>query len=239
LKNDPISQVHRGLLPFRVWQIFNALVDFAKKGKGPEFLCAAGVLTHYVGDACQPLHISYLHDGDPLRKFVYTFKKGKKEGRTEERALGAGVHSAYEDDMVNAHRADILAGLKQTPKTQSAEMLTSGLEAAKATIAMMRTTFTNLPPIDIVNAFINFHGTPKQRSEIFWQKFGAKTIKSMQSGAHLLAVLWESAWKVGGGESNVKATGLKKITPQKAMSICGNPMFVPSVSIAEIGKLLK
>ena len=29
------------------------------------FLCAAGVLAHYIGDACQPLHISYLHDGDP------------------------------------------------------------------------------------------------------------------------------------------------------------------------------
>ena len=30
------------------------------------FLCAAGCLAHYVGDACQPLHISRLHHGQPL-----------------------------------------------------------------------------------------------------------------------------------------------------------------------------
>ena len=59
--------MHRGLLPFRVWQIFDEMVRFAKAGKVPEFVCAAGVMTHYLGDACQPLHISYLHDGDPER----------------------------------------------------------------------------------------------------------------------------------------------------------------------------
>src|SRR6185503_2557605 len=65
LSGDPISAKHRGLLPFRVWQIFNDMVRFVKAGKVAEFVCAAGVLTHYVGDACQPLHISFLHDGDP------------------------------------------------------------------------------------------------------------------------------------------------------------------------------
>ena len=52
-----------GLLPFRVWQIFDLMVDYAKTGKLPQFVCAAGVLAHYVGDACQPLHGSYLADG--------------------------------------------------------------------------------------------------------------------------------------------------------------------------------
>jgi hypothetical protein len=55
LEGKPIEMVHRGLLPFRVWQIFDEMVDFAKDGKAGEFVCAAGVLTHYLGDACQPL----------------------------------------------------------------------------------------------------------------------------------------------------------------------------------------
>jgi hypothetical protein len=54
-----------GLLPFRVWQIYDAMVDFVKNGERDKFVCAAGVLAHYVGDACQPLHISFLHHGDP------------------------------------------------------------------------------------------------------------------------------------------------------------------------------
>jgi len=77
LKDDDIKPQHRGLLPFRVWQIFDKMTDFAKDGDARRFLCAAGVLTHYIGDACQPLHISYLHDGDPLRAYEYTFQEGR------------------------------------------------------------------------------------------------------------------------------------------------------------------
>src|SRR5262249_41156365 len=61
-RNEPIEMRHRGLLPFRVWQIFDAMMRFVAEGKAGEYVCAAGTLTHYIGDACQPLHISYLHD---------------------------------------------------------------------------------------------------------------------------------------------------------------------------------
>ena len=30
-----------------------------------DFVCAAGILAHYIGDACQPLHTSQLFDGPP------------------------------------------------------------------------------------------------------------------------------------------------------------------------------
>lgn len=96
------------MLPFRVWQIFEMVgfpsdADFHEK-----FVCAAGVLTHNVGDACQPLRISYIHDGDPLQATIHTVRhvRGKKAGTTEDvkKALGEVVHSAYEDDMVNNMR---------------------------------------------------------------------------------------------------------------------------------------
>jgi hypothetical protein len=39
-----------GLLPFRVWQIFDEMVRQLKARDDTKFLCAAGVLAHYVGD---------------------------------------------------------------------------------------------------------------------------------------------------------------------------------------------
>jgi hypothetical protein len=237
LTDEPITANHRGLLPFRVWQIFDAMIEFVGDGKAPQFVCAAGVLTHYLGDACQPLHISFLHDGDPLRKVEHTFQKGKHAGETEERPLGQGVHSAYEDAMVNAHRKDILDALKATPKVTKAELIDNGFEAAKRTIEMMRTTFNLLPPPEIVEAFIAFKGKPKDRSEFLWKKFGKRTIKSMQGGAHLLAVIWESAWALGDGEDNIASTAaLKKAA---AMKICADPDFVPSLTVDRIGATLK
>jgi hypothetical protein len=236
LKDKPIEQIHRGLLPFRVWQIFDDMVEFVSKGQMPEFVCAAGVLTHYIGDACQPLHISYLHDGDPLRKTTHTFTKGKHEGETEERPLGQGVHSAYEDAMVSVGREEILKGLKSTPKATKAEKINNGFEAAERTIAMMRDTFKTIPPVDLVNAFIDFDGKPKETSEFLWKKFGNKTIKVMQGGAHLLAVLWESAWDLGDGDINITST--RALKEAEAMKICSDPDFVPSVTIKQIGALL-
>jgi hypothetical protein len=237
MKDEPIEARHRGLLPFRVWQIFDAMVEFVSKGRMPQFVCGAGVLTHYIGDACQPLHISYLHDGDPLQKFEYTFKKGKHEGETEERPLGKGVHSAYEDAMVSAFREEILDGLKATPKATKTELVDDGFEAAKRTVVMMRDTFKAIPPVDLVEAFATFEGKPKERNEFLWKKFGKKTIEVMQDGSHLLAVLWESAWALGNGEKNVTST--RSLTQSEAMKICGDADFLPSVTIDQIGKFLK
>ena len=231
-----IEQKHRGLLPFRVWQIFDAMVEAAATGRGDEFVCAAGVLTHYIGDACQPLHISYLHDGDPENLIEHTFKKGKNEGKTEMRPFGQGVHGGYEDAMVSAFKEEVLDGLKKTPKTKKAEMITTGFDAAKLTIGMMRQTFKSIPPRRIVEEFGNFDGKPAERAEHLWNQFGKKTIANMQSGAHLLAVLWESAWEKGKGETKVTST--KALTEKQAMKICADPDFIPSVSISRVGALL-
>ena len=232
-----IKQDDRGLLPFRVWQMFDAMVEFASQGKAAEFVCAAGTLTHYIADACQPLHISYLHNGDPERKVKHTIKSGPREGDVEERVFGKGVHTGYEDTMIHANRLRVLEELKSSPRTKKDEMIETGFEAARLTIAMMRRTHKSIPPMSIVNEFGNFEGKPKERAEHLWKKFGEKTIKNMQSGAHLLAVLWESAWMTGEGEKNITST--KALTKKQAMKICANFDFIPSVTIGRIGKLLR
>ena len=62
-----IESADRGLLPFRVWQFFDAMVDALQRKDVTRYVCAAGLVAHYVGDACQPLHGSVLADGFPGR----------------------------------------------------------------------------------------------------------------------------------------------------------------------------
>ena len=200
-------------------------------------MCAAGVLAHYVGDACQPLHISYLHDGDPQQSVSRTVHHTNGTVETVKDPLGNGVHAAYEDDMVNANRKAILDALSGISKVTKAELLANGLEAAQATISLMRDTFKRIPPVDIVDAFVKFSGSRKARADAFWRQFGKNTLKCMQDGTHLIAVLWESAWVEGEGESHVKGT--KALTEKKAMSIVADRLFLPSMSVDKIGAELK
>jgi len=73
---DPkVNDRGKGLLPFRCWQIYNEMVDAVKKRDTTRYVCAAGILSHYVGDACQPLHISYMFNGDPAKLEKVTVTK--------------------------------------------------------------------------------------------------------------------------------------------------------------------
>ncbi|MFZ2053101.1 MAG: hypothetical protein WAU81_02780 [Candidatus Aminicenantales bacterium] len=61
--SDENFEYDGGYLPFRIWQIYRAMVHYLQKGEIKNFLAAAGVLAHYVGDAGMPFHISKLHHG--------------------------------------------------------------------------------------------------------------------------------------------------------------------------------
>ena len=103
---NAVSQ--RGLLPFRVWQIYQRMVDFVASRDVANYVAAAGILAHYVGDACQPLHTSYLDDGDPFRKPDGT-PSGQMLGHGK--GFAHGVHVAFEDDMLDAKYDVILKAL--------------------------------------------------------------------------------------------------------------------------------
>lgn len=86
----------QGLLPFRVWQIYRKMVEFLPNDL-TSFVAAAGILSHYVGDACQPLHSSYHSNG--YSEQATTAPTNKRDGTQGEKKIwpGQGVHSAYED----------------------------------------------------------------------------------------------------------------------------------------------
>ena len=102
--------------------------------------------------------------------------------------------------MVNFHRKEILDGLDDSPGVHKKEYITSGFEAAKATIDLMRKTFKALPPEEMLQTFLDTKKKDQDITDALWSRYGDGTIAAMQNGTHLLAVLWESAWVAGGGE---------------------------------------
>jgi hypothetical protein len=183
-----------------VHQIFDIMVDAAKKKNAKLFLCAGGVLIHYLGDACQPLHASYMANGDP----EVVVPRPKSEGNRME---AEGVHVGYEDDMI-AHgytKADLGSKLHERIAELKAKEevpdIVSGYDAAKAVIALIHATQSDIAPRQIVDEWVSLLGVQKKaRAEALWKKFGNKTVTCMARGTRYLAKIWQAAWEVGGGD---------------------------------------
>jgi hypothetical protein len=238
-RDYPGQDENRGLLPFRVWQIFDAMVYFLGQKDVERFLCAAGILSHYVGDACQPLHISYLFNGDPDRGKTVPGKDRKGNPIQKFVPFGAGVHSAYEDDMVDNHVDKLWPQVDDALKALPAgKMPESGREAAREVVKLMQATFADLHPMDIVNAYAKvMDEQPKPAAEALWKKFGTPTAKAMASGSDCLARLWQGAWKAGKGDAQV--THLGEIPTDRLAAIYQRADFLRSCTLDTIGPVLE
>lgn len=211
-----IGEDRRGALPFRVWQIFDFMADFSRAGAVSDFVCAAGIVAHYVGDACQPLHISQYHHGYDL-----TDKKH------------AAVHSVYETTMVAKHGADLIQMIPEAGAAPVAEIVPggrpTGRDAAKAVVALMQRTVVRLPPTQIVDLFNSDMG--RGQVEDMWSKLKAPTAACMQDGAMTLARIWEAAWRAGQGEANAAVGALAQDDLRHRYS---DPSFLPSYKLQDV-----
>jgi len=194
--------VNMGALPFRVWQVFDAMVAARKSGKKTAFLCAVGILSHYVGDACQPLHGSMHSDG--------------LDGAS------TGVHSAYEEKMIDAFPKEVRTGLdgfaigKLGPALNK---VTTGHEAGIACLELMRRSARRLPPTRICEVYDDLGGGgSKATLQNLWTALGDDTIACLADGARTLAMLWESAYRQGTAaafKNTVAASSLRKAYERK------------------------
>ena len=166
-KQFPAEHESRGLLPFRVWQIYDAMVSFVREGKVAEFVCAGGILSHYVGDSCQPLHISYMFNGDPDHLVPGTVRNHKTgEIQPGHVAAGTGVHAAYEDEMIDRHVEEVITGVDTKLNPASRRPLVKGGHAATvAVVDLMQQTFEAIPPREIISEFLKVeHEKPAPRA---------------------------------------------------------------------------
>ena len=191
MPTPPIDR-HRGALPFRVAEIYEEMVKFVSAKKVAEFVCAAGLVAHYVGDACQPLHVSKLHHGRP--------------GHDED-----DVHSVYETKMLDRRAAELVEGVNSSvgSKKAPATPIVGSAAAANLTVELMRKTFDLIAPMEVIDAYNAQQG--QQRVEHMWDVLGTRTCKTIANGALTLAHLWQSAWLEGNG-NQIPSTKLKTIS---------------------------
>lgn len=211
---DYYEKVHdrsKGILPFRIGLIYEEMVASVAAKDLDRFVCAAGILSHYVGDACQPLHISYMFDGEPL-----------PGGQTK----GDGVHSAYEAKMLNANAAALVAGIREgLADAAPLPNVTGSREATLAAVDLMRKTFANLSPKKIVDAFA--------AKEDLWDQFGDATIATCVEGTRTLAMLWESAWAEGNG-GDIATSRLTARDKDDLVTLYSDKDFIPSCTLKQL-----
>ena len=193
----------------------------------PRFLCAAGILSHYVGDACQPLHGSYLSDGyrDQQRPGAKTWP-------------GKGVHATFEDKMVDRYSSELLAAIGDAGdrfpniKTRA----TDGQSAAIATVELMAAASAVIAPTELCDEYIKLGGGSSVRVvDGLWDAFGERTAILMGGGALSLAAFWDAAVDV----AEVVLTGDAKIDTSALAAIYQDASFLPSLTLEEIGGVLQ
>jgi hypothetical protein len=212
-----------GALPFRVWQIYDEMVQYAKGGDIPRFLCAAGCLAHYVGDACQPLHVSRLHHGIP------PVKKG---------SVAYHVHDTYETAMINQNAGPLVDGVvKLVTGKPVAPTFSGGHGAAQRVIDLMRATFKALPPGDIVATY-NAAKTSANRVTDLWKAYGTATMGLMADGCTCLADIWASAWREAAAEPNAPQSALGPVDQKLLATYYKDPAFLPSVGLKQLAQIL-
>jgi hypothetical protein len=235
-----------GCLPFRVWQIWEAMVAYLKKRDVLRFVAAAGVMAHYVGDASQPMHCSYLHHGIPPLKTVkgrkYPFRKDSAEFKAFKKTTESKIHGIYEEGMLEVDAPSALADLNDNLRSKHPKppVIKSGFDAAHATILLMDASQRRLSPKTIINAD-DPSLTAKGRGEHLWKnkKIRDATIASLADSVRLLAVLWTAAWEKGNGDK-IAASKIREYTEAELTPIYrSEKAFLPSLSLkqmAESGK---
>lgn len=243
-----VGRVNRGLAPFRVWQLLDAMDDCLRGDDVDGFLVAAGVCAHYVGDSCQPMHGSVMSNGDRSRT-----KNRIIRGEATDVPFGTGSHEWYESLMVANNAPAVFAGVAAaaTSGGHGLERCATGKDAARATLQLMAVVARILPPLDIVNSFqkalsdyddrvdpAELEDDNEARTAItsaMWEQLGPGTIRVMVEGARYLAMIWESGWeRAGCPELAVEARDKQALTARYI-----DPEFLPSKQIDHIGALLR
>ena len=215
----------RGLLPFRCWQFFDAMVAALNANDLVGYVAAAGLVAHYVGDACQPLHGSQYADGKEV---------------PGQPTIGKGVHSAYESAMVDHRSTEILAGMQQElPDTPHPPLMESGHAVATAVVRLMDRAAQLIDPMALINAYAATKGgASKEVTTVLWEAFGPQTISTLCAGTVTLTSIWESAWRVGGGSQRFKRAQLLPMDLAQLQARYQDPAFVPSLDLDGIQPVL-
>lgn len=210
---------YMGALPFRVWQMWEEMVNAASEPDVARFICAAGLMAHYVGDASQPLHISRLHHGSDESE--------------------SDVHSTCDTTMLDRFSAEIIAGVNSALGDRKARTqgIFSGHKAAVAAVRLMANTIKTLPPEDVIRAF-NEGSQSGGRTKHMYDELGPRSAKCMAESVLTLGSLWQSAWEKGGG-NDIADSKIKAVSKAQLQKLYDNREFLEAARLPEMVDMLK
>lgn len=233
---DPPNDIHRGILPFRAWQFFDRMRDYVAAGEAAEFLTAAGILAHYVGDASQPLHGSIHADGfeDEQPDAPRLSPSRKNPDKSNKPAYrGEGIHSAYESDAIDyavRHGELFPEVLANFGADHGLALVGDGRGAAVATLKCMDEVARILPPKRIVDVYERSFVDDVSRPKALWEALHKESGEVLAWGARTLAMIWDAAWAAGGG----LPANPGRQDRDTLRDLYENPNFVKSVTVDDI-----
>ena len=100
-----------------------------------------------------------------------------------------------------------------------------GANAAHVTLELMRTTLKLIDPLEVIEAYNAEAG--RDRIPHMWEQLGGRTIRTIANGSRTLAVIWQSAWNEGKGNS-VPSTQLTAINKNSLRALYSSSSFLES-----------
>jgi hypothetical protein len=143
--------------------------------------------------------------------------------------------------MVDHQAQAILDGfVQELPNTPRPPLVTSGHEAAVATVQLMDRAAGHVDPGALVDAYAETKGgKSKAVTSVLWDQFGDGTIATLCDGAKTLAMIWESAWIEGGGEQRFAQNQLQPQNKNALRARYEKKSFVESLDLDHIQPVLK
>ncbi|MBM3499393.1 MAG: hypothetical protein FJX74_12065 [Armatimonadetes bacterium] len=177
----------RGALPFRIWQLYDEMVDALRAKARPRFIGLAGVLAHYMADACMPLHNTQYHHGYP--------------GATDKQEA---VHGYIDNDILSVSQGSTLVkAFEQIGDNPTLTTATGGQGWGQRAMELMVWAFGKVSPKRIItayNATLEQEMDWRDRYDYMVKKIGTPLRACIATGTVRLAELWLSAWKEGDGD---------------------------------------
>ena len=202
----------RGALPFRIAQMYKLMVQHALNKEVAEFVCVGGLMSHYVGDACQALHVSHLHHG---------------HDDSEEK-----VHTDYETNLLDRKMVELFTGVNaKAQKVKSSDILgPTSKDAAIRIVKLMKKTIQNLKPEEVIDSWKAAAGHGKY--DKMWADLGTQTIKNIAEGSKVMAILWQSAW-INGNGNQIAESELKEVPRAKLQALYNKKTFAESFRLRD------
>ncbi|MDB6056994.1 MAG: hypothetical protein JWO95_838, partial [Verrucomicrobiales bacterium] len=221
-------------------QLWDAMVASLKAKDVLRFVAVGGVMAHYVGDASQPLHCSFMHHGMPPMLKVdgrhYPVRRDSDAFDEFKHSAPAKIHGIYEETMLEIDAATALADVDDHIMNlgQFTGSIQSGHDAATAVIKLMWEAQQRLSPQKIIDAD-DPDLSAKKRAEALWKNDAIRkpTITSLAQSVQVLAALWTAAWKAGNGNA-LPSSQIVQFSEDDLQDVYRDRKFVPALSLDQM-----